>query len=229
LKRSSGGEGQITGEQVRQFWTQEFPSLNYKTSFDGVVPIANKLGAFLEHPVVRRALTEPPEPLRFRNYMDEGQILIVNLAKGRVGGDIANVLGGMIFSGFAHAAFSRHGTSEPERRSFFIHVDEFHAFTTGALADIVAELRKYGLSLTLANQYLGQIERPKLDALLGNVGTLIAFRTSPNDALDIAHHVDGPEPCDLMAQANYKMFVRLMNEGKMSKPFTAWGKGGMSR
>jgi len=216
--------GIVTDEQVRQFWTQEFPSMNYKTAFDGVAPIANKLGAFLAHPVVRRALTEPEEPLRFRKIMDEGQVLIVNLAKGQIGSGIANVLGGMILSGFTHAAFSRHTTPEPDRRPFFLHVDEFHAFTTGALADMVSELRKYGLSLTLANQYLGQIEPDTLDALLGNVGTLIAFRVSPNDAADIARHMDGLEPWDLISMPNYRMLVRLMVEGERTRGFTAWGE-----
>jgi type IV secretory pathway TraG/TraD family ATPase VirD4 len=214
----------VTDDQVRQFWTQEFPSMNYKTAFDGVAPIANKLGSFLAHPVVRHALTEPEEPLRFRKIMDEGQTLIVNLAKGQLGSDIANVLGGMILSGFAHAAFSRHTIPEPDRRPFFLHVDEFHAFTTGALADMVSELRKYGLSLTLANQYLAQIQPEILDALLGNVGTLMCFRVSPNDAIDVVRHLDGPEVSDLIAVPNFRMFVRLMVEGERSIAFTAWGK-----
>jgi DNA helicase HerA-like ATPase len=212
----------VSDDQVRQFWTREFPSMNYKTAFDGVAPIANKLGAFLAHPVVRRALTEPEEPLRFRRIMDDGQILIVNLSKGQLGGDIANVLGGMILSGFAHAAFSRHTIPEPDRRPFFLHVDEFHAFTTGALADMVSELRKYGLSLTLANQYLGQIQPEILDALLGNVGTLMSFRVSPNDAVDIARHMDGPELRDLISMPNYRVLIRLMVGGERSKSFSAW-------
>lgn len=111
----------------------------------------------------------------------------------------------------------------PDRRPFFLHVDEFHAFTTGALADMVAEMRKYGLSLTLANQYLDQIQPEILDALLGNVGTLICFRVGPNDAPNIARHMDGPEPRDLVNLPNYQMFVRLMVEGERSKAFTAWG------
>lgn len=214
----------VSDEPVRLFWTREFPSMNYKTAFDGVAPIANKLGAFLAHPLVRRALTEPEDPLRFRKIMDDGQILIVNLAKGQLGGDIANVLGGMILSGFAHAAFSRHTIPELERRPFFLHVDEFHAFTTGALADMVSELRKYGLSLTLANQFLAQIQPDILDALLGNVGTLMCFRVGPNDAADIARHLNGLEVRDLLSTPNYRMFVRLMVGGERSRVFTAWGE-----
>jgi hypothetical protein len=84
-------------------------------------------------------------------------------------------------------------------------------------------LRKYGLSLTLANQYFGQIEGNVLDALLGNAGTLIAFRTSPKDASALARQFDGVEPRDLISMPNYQMLVKLMVEGERSKAFTAWG------
>lgn len=213
----------VTNEQVKLFWQIEFPAMNYKNAADGVAPIANKLGAFLAHPVVRRALCEPETPLRLRKIMDEGQILIVNLAKGQLGSDTSNVLGGMITPGLAHAAYSRHSIPEPERRRFFLYVDEFHSFTTDAMVEMLPELRKYGLSLTLANQNLGQIEGDVLDAILGNVGTVIASRFSPLDAPSLSRHFDGVEPRDLIAMPNYKMMVRLMVNGERTKAFTAWG------
>jgi len=213
---------QVKDEQVRLFWQKEFPAMNYKNAADGVAPIANKLGAFLAHPVVRRALCEPETPLRLRKIMDEGQILIVNLAKGQLGSDTSNVLGGMITSGLAHAAYSRHNIPEPERRPFFLYVDEFHSFTTDAMVEMLSELRKYGLSLTLANQYFGQIEGDVLDSILGNAGTVIAFRTSPKDALSLTRQFEGVEPRDLISMPNYRMMIRLMVDGARTKPFTAW-------
>ena len=155
--------------------------------------------------------------------MDEGQILIVNLAKGQLGSDIANVLGGMIVSGLAHAAYSRHTTPEAQRRPFFLYVDEFHSFTTDAMAEMLSELRKYGLSLTLANQYFGQIEGDVLDAILGNAGTHIAFRVSPMDAPALSRQFDGIEQRDLISMPNYRMLVRLMVEGERTRAFSAWG------
>jgi type IV secretory pathway TraG/TraD family ATPase VirD4 len=213
----------VTDEQVRLFWQKEFPAMNYKNAADGVAPIANKLGAFLAHPVVRRALCEPEIPLRFRKIIDEGQFLIVNLAKGQLGSDTSNVLGGMITSGMAHAAYSRHDIPEAERRPFFLYVDEFHSFTTDAMVEMLSELRKYGLSLTLANQYFGQIEGDVLDSILGNVGTVIAFRTSPVDASRLTRHFDGVEPRDLIGMSNYRMMVRLMVDGERTKAFTGFG------
>lgn len=97
----------VTDPQVLEFWQKEFPAMNYKSAFDGVAPIANKLGALLAHPVVRRALCEPKEPLRFWQIMDEGRVLIVNLAKGHIGADIANVVGGLMVSNILNAAFTR--------------------------------------------------------------------------------------------------------------------------
>lgn len=107
---------QIDDPQVLQFWRHEYPNMNYKTAIDGVAPIANKLGAFLAHPVVRDAVCEPKEPLRFRKLMDEGHQLVVNLSKGRLGADTSNVLGGLIVSSIMNAAFSRQDTSEESRR-----------------------------------------------------------------------------------------------------------------
>ncbi len=215
----------VTDPQVREFWQKEFPAMNYKTAFDGVAPIANKLGAFLAHPIVRKAICEPKAPLRLRRIMDDGGILIVNLAKGELGAGTATVLGGLIVSGLAHAAYSRHSLPEKDRRPFFLYVDEFHAFTTEALADMLSELRKYGLSLTLANQYLAQIEDPVLNAVFGNAGTLISFRAGALDAPLLARHMVNTEPKDIVSLPNYQMFIRLMVNGERTSAFTAWSLG----
>jgi DNA helicase HerA-like ATPase len=213
----------ITDEQVRQFWTVEYPKLRYQMSGDGVSSIANKLGAFLAHPVVRKAVCEPKEPLHFRQIMDQGGMLVVNLAKGRLGADISNLLGGLIVSGIASAAYSRQDQPEQERRPFFLYVDEFHSFTTSAFADMLSELRKYALGLTLTTQYFGRIDSDAREAILGNVGTLISFRVGATDAALLARQFgeDLPRPRDLVGLANYEMFAKLMVDGVQTKPFSA--------
>ena len=102
----------VSDPQVRQFWEMEYKAMNLKTAVDGVAPIANKLGAFLAHPVIRKAVCAPEKPLRFRQLMDNGTTLIVNLAKGRLGADVSNLLGGLVVSSMAQAALSR--ASMPE-------------------------------------------------------------------------------------------------------------------
>ena len=160
-----------------------------------------------------------------RAIMDEGKILIVNLAKGQLGAGTATVLGGLIVSGIAQAAYSRHALPEDNRRPFFLYVDEFHSFTTEALANMLSELRKYKLSLTLANQYLAQIEDPVLNAVFGNAGTLICFRAGALDAPILSKHMVNVKPEDIVALPNYQMFIRLMVNGERTKAFTAWGVG----
>ena len=213
----------ITDEQVRHFWTVEYGKLRYQFTLDGVSPIANKLGAFLAHPVVRKAVCEPEKPLRFRKIMDEGQMLVVNLAKGRLGADISNVLGGMIVSSIAGAAYSRQDQSEEDRRPFFLYVDEFHSFTTSAFADMLSELRKYGVGLVLTTQHFARIEPATREAILGNVGTLISFRVGTTDAALLARQFgdDVPQARDLVNLANHEVFIKLAVDGVQTKPFSA--------
>ncbi|MEM9761633.1 MAG: DUF87 domain-containing protein [Pseudomonadota bacterium] len=211
----------LTDPQVRSFWKHEFPALNYQTTADGISPIANKLGAFLAHPTVRTALCEPAEPLRFRRIMDERQILLVNLAKGRLGADVSNVVGGVITASLMHAAFSRHDIPPDERQPFFLYVDEFHNLTTRAFAGLMSEARKYGLGLTLAHQHLAQTETEVRDAILGNVGAMLVFRLGPSDAPFFERFLPPFTARDLMNQPNYWMAVRMAEAGTRLKPFSA--------
>lgn len=210
----------ITDPQVRYFWEVEYPLMNYKNAVDGVAPIANKLGAFLSHPVVRSAICEPAEPIRFRRLMDSGEILIVNLAKGAIGGDIANVLGGLIVSAVMNAAFSRQSEAEGHRRPFMLYVDEFHSFTTTAFAGMLSEVRKYGVAITLAHQHTLQADRTVFEAIMGNVGSTLAFRVGALDAPLIAAQMQGVSPADLIGLPNHHAYAQIMVSGERSKPFS---------
>lgn len=211
----------LTDPQVRLFWAHEFPAMNYQASADGVSPLANKIGAFLAHPTVRAALCEPRQPLRFRSIMDSGQMLIVNLAKGRLGTDISNIMGGLITSSIMQAAFTRHGLPELARRPFFLYVDEFHNLTTKSFAGLLSEARKYGLGLVLAHQHLSQTDPDVRDAILGNVGTMVVFRIGANDAPLFDRVLQPFSAHDLQNQPNYRAFVWLMNQGERLQPFSA--------
>ena len=211
----------LTDPQVRFFWKHEFPALNYQTGSDGVSPIANKLGAFLAHPAVRTALCEPQKPLSLRSIMDCGQILIVNLAKGRMGADVSNVMGGLITSSIMQAAFTRHGLPETARRPFFLYVDEFHNLTTKAFAGMLSEARKYGLGLVLAHQHLSQIDNEVRDAIIGNVGNQIVFRVGAGDAPFFERQMPIFSAFDFQNQPNHRANVLLTHQGERLRPFTA--------
>ncbi|WP_298296693.1 type IV secretion system DNA-binding domain-containing protein [uncultured Litoreibacter sp.] len=212
---------QITDPQVLFFWKHEFPAMNYQNSADGVSPIANKLGAFLAHPAVREALCDPKTPLSFRAIMDNSEILLVNLAKGRLGTDVSNVLGGLITSSIMHAAFTRHNQPAASRRPFFLYVDEFHNLTTKSFAGLLAEARKYGLGLILAHQHLSQIDTEVRDAIIGNVGTTVVFRVGATDGPFFERLLPPFTASDLQNQPNYRAAIRMMQNGARLKPFTA--------
>jgi hypothetical protein len=154
--------------------------------------------------------------------MDEAKILLVNLSKGELGEDSANLLGALLVSTISLAAFSRSEVPETSRRPFFAYLDEFQNFTTLAVANMVSELRKYGVGLVLAHQHLNQLEPDVRHAVLGNVGTFIAFRLGAEDAGLIARELSpGFSAEDLINLPNYAIYLRLMIDGAPSRPFSA--------
>ncbi|WP_247716954.1 type IV secretory system conjugative DNA transfer family protein [Gymnodinialimonas ceratoperidinii] len=210
----------VSDPQVLSFWRDEFRAMNYTNAVDGVAPIANKLGAFLAHPLVRRAVCEPDQPLRLRQVMDNGETLVINLGKGRLGIDTAKVLGGLILASAMHAGLSRQVLAEAARRPFMLYVDEFHSFTTEAFADLLSEIRKYGIAVTLAQQYLGQSEDAVFAAIMGNVGSMLAFRVGPLDTPLLSRQLTDIPARDLIYQPNYRAFARLLVNGTPRAPFT---------
>jgi len=212
----------IKNEPVRDFWQKEFSRYSFGYRSDGIAPVQNKIGAFLADPMLRRILTEPQEDLHIRRIMDQGGALLVNLAKGRIGEDSANLLGSLLVSTIGLAAFSRADTLESTRRPFALFLDEFQNFTTLSIASMAAELRKYGVSLALANQHLDQLEPEVRHAVLGNVGTLIVFRVGAEDALHLAKEFAPVfDAEDLTTLPNYHLFLKLMIDGTPSRPFSA--------
>jgi type IV secretory pathway TraG/TraD family ATPase VirD4 len=189
---------------------------------EAIAPIQNKVGAFLADPTLRHVLTSPEKPLQIRRIMDEGKILIVNLARGQLGEDTTSLLGALLVATAALAAFSRAEVEPTERRPFFVYLDEFQSFTTRSLANMTAELRKYGIGIVAAHQYLTQVEPPVIDAVLGNAGTIICFRLGPNDAAAMAREFEPKfEPTDLLNLPNHEIYLKLMIDGAPSQPFSA--------
>ena len=114
--------------------------------------------------------------------MDEGKVLLVNLAKGHIGEDSSSLLGGLMVTTIGLAAFSRADVSPEQRRDFFVYVDEFQSFTTLAVANMLSEMRKYRVGFSIAHQYLHQLEPDIRHAVLGNAGTIISFRIGAEDS-----------------------------------------------
>jgi type IV secretory pathway TraG/TraD family ATPase VirD4 len=210
-----------SNEQVRDFWLQEFPKYS-RFAAEAVAPIQSKVSAFLSDPTLCRVLTTPREPIHIRKLMDEGKILLVNLAKGKLGEDSAALLGGLLVTTIGLAAFSRADMPEKDRRPHWLYVDEFQSFTTLSLANMLSELRKYKVGMTLAHQYLHQLDPDIRHAVLGNAATLIAFRLGAPDAAYIAREFDPVfTGTDVLTLPNYHIYLKLLVDGEPSKPFSA--------
>ena len=154
--------------------------------------------------------------------MDDGAILLVNLSKGKIGEDGSNLLGSLLVTGIQLAAMSRADLPEHERRDYYLYVDEFQNFATESFATILSEARKYRLNLTIANQYLAQMDEATLEAVFGNVGSLQVFQLGASDAERVADQLGGDVTArDLMSLPKYTAYVRLLIDGMPSRPFSA--------
>jgi len=214
--------GRLKNATVRTFLEKEFERFTFGYRADGIAPIQNKIGAFLADPLLNRILTAPGKDLHIRHIMDEGKVLLVNLAKGRLGEDSSTLLGGLLVTTIGLAAFSRADMPIESRRNFFVYVDEFQSFTTLALVNMFSELRKYRVGFTVAHQYLNQLEAGIRHAVLGNAGTIISFRVGAEDAPYLEQEFQERfDQIDLTQLANHRVYLKLMIDGQPSRPFSA--------
>jgi type IV secretory pathway TraG/TraD family ATPase VirD4 len=212
----------IKNETVKAFWQSEFPNYSDRYRADSAAPIQSKIGAFLADPRMRKLVTVPGKQISFRKIMDEGQVLIVNLSRGTVGEDSSSLLGALFVTSIALAAYSRASIPAEKRRQHFLYVDEFQAFTTLAVADMISELRKYRLALVLGHQHLFQLEEAVKHAIIGNAGTQISFRLGAEDArLLVKEFMDVVTTEDLVGLPNFTIYLRLMIDGMPSRAFKA--------
>jgi hypothetical protein len=212
----------VKNPEVRRFWLCEFEKYSAWLKNEATSPILNKVGPYLSTPLIRNIVGQAKSGFRMREVMDHKKILIVNLSKGRVGEDSCALLGAMVMSQIQLAALSRSHVPEKDRVSFYLYADEFYSFTTLSFADALAEARKYGLALTLAHQYLAQLDEKIQAAVFGNVGTLISFRIGQEDAKALYREfypVFNEE--DLVNLPNYEICLKLMIDGVTSQPFSA--------
>ena len=207
---------------VKAFWVNEFASWNDKFASEAVAPVLNKVGAFIANPLIRNVLGQPRSAFDIRQLMDEGRILIVDLSRGRLGEDNASILGALIITKIQLAAMSRANIPLAERRPFYLYVDEFQNFATESFAVILSEARKYGLYLTVANQYVAQMPDEVKDAVFGNVGSIISFRVGAEDANYLARYFEPVfEPLDLVNLNIQNIYVTMSIDGETSLPFSA--------
>jgi len=212
----------VSNSQVRDFWLREYENYPIRLRAEAIAPIQNKVGAFLTDPVLNRILTQKRSDFDLRHVMDKGKILLVNLAKGKIGADASYLLGALLVTKIGLAGLSRADVPEETRRDFYLYLDEFQNLATLSLANMLSELRKYRVNMVLSHQYLSQLDPQVKDAILGNTGTIISFRLGLTDAEMLAgEFYPFFSARDLINLPNYHIYLRLMIDGVVSQPFSA--------
>lgn len=211
----------IYNPAVINFWQEEAVKAGGEAALANMTPyITSKFNNFTTNDYMRPIIGQPKSAFNFRQIMDEGKILLVNLSKGRVGDINANLLGMVITGKILMAALSRVDLPQEKRRDFNLCIDEFQNFTTDSIATILSEARKYALNLTMAHQFIAQLTEKIRDAVFGNVGSIISFRVGAQDAEFLVKQF---EPVfsenDLLNIDNFNAYVKILINGETSKPF----------
>lgn len=219
---------QVNDPMVRAFWEHEFGAYGRRLLAEAIAPLQNKIGQLVMSPIVRNIVGQVSSRLDLGAVMDQRRILVANLSKGEIGEDKANLLGSMLITAFHLAALSRASKPIGERFNFYLYVDEFQSFATESFASMLSEARKYGLCLTLSHQYIDQMTDEVRAALLGNVGSTVAFRLGEADARVLCREFGGgaggwgQAPLSMFTDlGNHEARVRALTHGVYGETFLA--------
>jgi hypothetical protein len=206
---------------VRRYWTDQIAQTSDFHKSEVLDYIVSKFGRFVTDRMMRDIIGQSKSAFDFRKVMDEGKILLINLAKGKIGEENSSFLGLVLVPKLLIAAMSRQDVSEEARRDFYLYVDEFQNFATPDFAQILSEARKYRLNLTVANQFIGQMEEEVKNAVFGNVGTLVSFRVGVADASYLQHEFQPDfSENDLLNIERFNAYVKTIVNNEPVPPFS---------
>jgi hypothetical protein len=209
-----------TNQVVLDFWTKEAEKAGGEAALANMVPyITSKLTQFTSNDIMRPIIGQQQSSFNFRQAMDEGKIILVSLPKGLLGEMNAQLLGMIISGKIQIAAFSRQNQPEEARIPFFLYVDEFQNFTSKTFATILSEARKYRLSLNITHQYIEQLDEATRSAVMGNVGTMVAWRVGVTDAEFMQKELAPVTVDDLVSSEKFSFYLRMLIDGAPVQPF----------
>lgn len=207
---------------VKNFWTQEFASWNEKFDNEAIIPIINQVGQFIANDYIRYVVGQPHSAFDFAQVMQEGKILIINLAKGKLGEENTALLGSMLITKIQEATMARVSLKEKDRQEFYLYVDEFQHFATDSFNQILSEARKFNLSVTIAHQYLDQLTDGIRKTVFGNIGSFVSFRVGPDDARFLAREfTPTTTQNDFINLDVQNIYAKISVKGKTTEPFSA--------
>jgi hypothetical protein len=206
---------------IRRYWTDQIAQTSDFHKSEVLDYITSKFGRFVTNRMIRNIIGQSQSSFSFREVMDQGKILFVNLSKGELGEENSSFLGLVLVPRILMAAMSRADIPKEQRRDFYLYVDEFQNFATPDFAVILSEARKYRLGLIVANQFIGQVEEEVKNAIFGNVGTKIAFSIGVSDANYMAHEytpIFGED--DLLNIERYHCYIKTIVSNEPAPPFS---------
>ena len=206
---------------VVQFWKEVADKAGGEASLANIVPyITSTFDVFLSNDVMRPIISQQKSSFNFREVMDGKKILLVNLSKGRLGDINANLIGLILVGKILMSALSRVDSVGKEIPPFYLYIDEFQNVTTDSIATIFSEARKYKLSLTVAHQFISQLDEKIRDSVFGNVGSIAAFRVGAEDAEVLVKQFEPVFTAqDIINLDNRNAYVRMLVNGRPVTPF----------
>lgn len=212
----------IEDDMVKRFWAIEFADWSEKFDTDAIIPLVNKLGQFLSDPMLRNIFGQKENKIDLEKLMNEQKIVFINLSKGRLGEENSSFFGSMFITKIKQAGMARASMPEKDRTDFYLYVDEFQNVVTETFENMLSEARKYGLALTMAHQYVGQLIEKVMHAVLGNTGSIIIFRVGGEDAVKLE-----PEMApifkvkDMINLGLQEFYIKMTIDGESYDPFSA--------
>ncbi len=206
---------------VVQFWKEIAAKAGGEASLANMVPyITNKFDVFLSNDMLRSIVAQEKSSFNFRDIMDNRKILLVNLAKGRLGDINANLIGLILVGKIFMAALSRVDTLDEKPADFYLYIDEFQNITTDSISAILSEARKYRLGLIMAHQFIAQLDEDIRDSVFGNVGSMAVFRVGAEDAQFVENQfLPTFSAADIMKTPNRNAYMKMLVNGSIAKPF----------
>lgn len=212
----------IKDELVKRFWAIEFADWSEKFGTDAIIPLVNKLSQFLSEPMLYNIFSQEENKIDIEKLMQEKKIILINLARGRLGKENSSFFGSMFIAKIKQAGMARARLPEKERTDFYLYIDEFHNLATETFENILSDARKYGLCLTIAHQYVGQLTPRVHAAVLGNVGNIIVFRVGGEDAVKLKPEMAPVfDVKDMINLGMQEFFVKMTIDGETYDPFSA--------
>lgn len=212
----------ITDDVTKRFFSVEFPTYSQKYDQEAITPLVNRLGQFFSDPLMRAIFTNPENKIDIADIMNQSKILVINMSKGILGEENSALFGSFFLTKIEQSAMARSEMAKEDRPQFYLYVDEFQNVATESFTSLFSESRKYAINITIANQYLTQIEPKLADAILGNAGTMIMFRLGGQDSQRIAMEFQPElEAHDFLNLGVGQFYIKMTLNGKTLQPFSA--------